>query len=159
MYGELMTKILRDSLFQVLDIRCTLQNSLKPPPEHLQTTESAPRIHPVSGKSGWFLAVIPPSRRPHIEPVIKEWVEWSCEQVAAHKAQSTSFAWGVWLRVASQVFGVRFRRSVGRAVVPFGGAHDFGVKVSFLVIVLGGFGSYFGSFWKALKVPCWSLEV
>ncbi|CAJ1425077.1 unnamed protein product [Effrenium voratum] len=25
------------------------------------------------------------SRRPHIEPVIKEWVEWSCEQVAAHK--------------------------------------------------------------------------
>ncbi|CAE7484383.1 cmdD, partial [Symbiodinium sp. CCMP2456] len=24
------------------------------------------------------------SRRPHIEPVIKEWVEWSCEQVSAH---------------------------------------------------------------------------
>ncbi len=25
------------------------------------------------------------SRRPHIEPVIKEWVEWSCEQVVAHQ--------------------------------------------------------------------------
>ncbi|CAE7446369.1 cmdD, partial [Symbiodinium pilosum] len=24
------------------------------------------------------------SRRPHIEPVIKEWVEWSCEQVSVH---------------------------------------------------------------------------
>lgn len=25
------------------------------------------------------------SRRPHIEPVIREWVEWSCEQVSRHK--------------------------------------------------------------------------
>mmetsp|Transcript_49844 Transcript_49844/g.116280 ORF Transcript_49844/g.116280 Transcript_49844/m.116280 type:complete len:1480 (-) Transcript_49844:74-4513(-) len=25
------------------------------------------------------------SRRPHIEPVIREWVEWSCEQVSAHR--------------------------------------------------------------------------
>ena len=35
------------------------------------------------------------SRRPHIEPVIKEWVEWSCEQVSVHqKLLSSSEALG-----------------------------------------------------------------
>ncbi|CAE8684681.1 unnamed protein product [Polarella glacialis] len=28
------------------------------------------------------------SRKPHIEPVIKEWVEWSCEQVSRHLGQN-----------------------------------------------------------------------
>ncbi|CAE7254809.1 cmdD [Symbiodinium sp. CCMP2592] len=33
------------------------------------------------------------SRRPHIEPVIKEWVEWSCEQVSAHAGLLREGSW------------------------------------------------------------------
>ncbi|CAE7870442.1 cmdD, partial [Symbiodinium microadriaticum] len=33
------------------------------------------------------------SRRPHIEPVIKEWVEWSCEQVSAHAELLREGSW------------------------------------------------------------------
>lgn len=37
------------------------------------------------------------SRRPHIEPVIKEWVEWSCQQAG--------FGWSQRARASSSLAG------------------------------------------------------
>ena len=48
-----------------------------------ETDSSISSLDPTLNWSGYTDTY---SRRPHIEPVIKEWVEWSCEQVSVHTA-------------------------------------------------------------------------
>jgi len=47
-----------------------------------ETAESISQSDPTLNWSGYTDTY---SRRPHIEPVIREWVEWSCEQVSRHR--------------------------------------------------------------------------